>query len=104
MRYNRFEIRRRPGVRTPYVKIELASHGDLFYTKILSDVEKSNKNLIITDKSKNLIEGFIREDHPWFNINLIKRDKNFRMRSHAKMVTYFLREVLGESFYKMYPI
>lgn len=95
MRYNRFEIRRRPGIATPGLYIDLASHGELFYSKIKTDSEKSNKTLVITEHSKSQIVGFIREDHPWFNISLIKENSLFRMRSHAKIVTYFLRDVIG---------
>jgi len=104
MRYNRFEIRRRPGIKIPAISIEMASDGDLFYSKILHDTKTIDKNLVIIESSKNKVEGFIREDHPWFNIDLIKRDKNFRMRSHAKMITYFLQEILGKDFSKIYTI
>lgn len=98
-RYNRFELRVKQGIATPALYIDLASHGDLFYTKILSDVEKSNKILVIIENLEGKIEGFIREDHPWFNIGLIIKNYKFRMRSHAKMINDFKRYVIrdGES-------
>lgn len=104
MRYKRFEFIARPGVRTPAISMELASHGELFYSKMLSP-ENSDKLLAITERGRALVVGFIREDHPWFNMDVIKENDKFRMRrSYSQMITYFLQEVLGKDFSKIYTI
>lgn len=97
IRYKRVMITHRSGVKIPAIKFELASDGEIFYLKTLNP-QDYKKSVVIVDRSPKMVTAYIREDHPWFNFDLIK--ETFKMRSHALMITHFLIQLLGRDYLK----
>jgi hypothetical protein len=99
MRYKRVMITKRYLVKTPAVKVEIASDREIFYLKTVNPINNDETFAITEQQFRHLI-GYIREDHPWFNYDLIR--DNFKMTSHALMTTHFLIQILGRDRVRNY--
>ena len=100
MRYKRFEIVKRKNVAVPAIKLYMADSSEINYFKVIYTKSQNAQTAVTNFQRGEFVMGYIREDHPLFNFDLIKAEHAFRMRNHSAIIKLFLTEVLRKEFIK----